>query len=359
MQKKVVTIVGARPQFIKAACLSRALKNYPIQEVIVHTGQHYDENMSDIFFKEMEIPKPTHHLTENGKLHGEMTGRMLEKIEKILLEEKPEMVVVYGDTNSTLAGALAARKLNIKICHVEAGLRNYDMTIPEDVNRILTDRISDHLFCPTQQAVDNLKKEGFDKIGLNIIRTGDIMSDAVLRYSVNAKKNKTINTPSEKFILATIHRAANTNELTLTEILNALNKLAETANIVFPVHPRTKLILENLKLKPHKNISLQNPFGYFDLLNHLNECACVITDSGGLQKEAYILGKKSLLLMEFSPWVELVKNDFSVETRSTETEILKNFAILQNKKPDFSVNLYGDGKTAETIAGHINSILHA
>ncbi|NNE75585.1 MAG: UDP-N-acetylglucosamine 2-epimerase (non-hydrolyzing), partial [Pricia sp.] len=242
---KIVTILGARPQFIKASSLSREIGKRPdCEEIIVHTGQHFDENMSAIFFDEMEIPKPKYNLDINSLSHGAMTGRMLEEIEKILLIEKPDWTIVYGDTNSTIAGALAAKKLHTKVAHIEAGLRSFDMRMPEEINRILTDQISDILFCPTLTAVENLKKEGFEQKKIRVSMSGDIMFDSALYYKHKMKRPKGVDN-DEPSILVTIHRQENTDDpKRLRNILNALNTLAEEGNnLIWPIHPRTSKII--------------------------------------------------------------------------------------------------------------------
>lgn len=358
--KKIVTILGARPQFIKAAMVSRLLKNESdcVQEVIVHTGQHFDLNMSEIFFHEMKIPEPKHNLGISGGNHGAMTGKMIIELEKILLQESPDLVLVYGDTNSTLAGALVSRKLNIPVAHVEAGLRNFDMSVPEDVNRILTDRISSLLFCPTDIAITNLTREGFKTFPCTIVKTGDLMVDAVRFY---AKLSPTLAVPKSvsenNYVLCTIHRAHNTTIPGIYETFAALNKIAETTSIIFPIHPRTKKALEQYGIKLNSSIQLIPPQGYLNMISLLTQAEDVITDSGGLQKEAYALGKRSLLLMDFTPWEELVYNEFSVVTRINRNDIIESWNKLRTLSPNFSKQLYGDGKTSEDIVSHIKDFL--
>ena len=242
---KVVTVIGARPQFIKAAVVSRVFaQSENVNEIIVHTGQHFDTNMSDVFFEEMCIPKPHYNLNINGLGHGAMTGQMLEKIEEVLLTEKPDWVLVYGDTNSTIAGALAAKKLHIKVAHVEAGLRSFNMDMPEEINRILTDRISNTLFCPTDVAVNNLYNEGYKNIGCSIIKNGDVMQDAALFYADKCRKPET--ELPDKFILCTVHRAENTDDKDrLLNIFSALEAISKECKVVLPLHPRTKAKLIN------------------------------------------------------------------------------------------------------------------
>lgn len=354
MTKKILTVLGARPQFIKAACLSKVFIEYGMNEVIVHSGQHYDENMSHVFFDQLKIPKPSYQLNNIGKHHGEMTGEMLKRVEEIIFKEDPYAVLVYGDTNTTLAAALAARKLNKKLIHVEAGLRNNDMSIPEEVNRVITDRISDILFCPTQLAVENLKKEGFDHLPIKIVRTGDIMADSIRLFKEFASQNEPYN---HKYILSTIHRASNTLPGVLKEIVIAFNEIAKEIPIVLPLHPRTKNILSTLDVKFVKEVEVREPVGYFEMINLMKHCSYVITDSGGLQKESYIMGKKTLLLMEYTPWAELVENSFSQLTPSTSKDILTNYTKMKELDPDFKIQLYGDGRSAYIIADEIKKFI--
>ena len=360
-----MTILGARPQFIKAAAISRAIARLncgevQIEELIVHTGQHYDADMSDVFFREMDIPQPDYNLNINGLSQGAMTGQMLEKLEQLMVENTPTIVLVYGDTNSTLSAALSARKLNIPLVHIEGGLRNFDLTIPEDVNRILTDRMSDLIFYSTDSAVRNLMNEGYADFPTRLKRTGDLMADTVFYYSNIARQKSRILTKldliGKKFILLTVHRVANVKEASLNQIVKALNSIKEDGLIIFPVHPNTRNKLEYYQIKVSKNIVLINPVGYFDMLELLRGCHLVITDSGGLQREAYLANKKSLNLMEYTPWEELVTNDFSCTTKIKSNDILENFRKLKKLCPDFSKNLYGDGNTAETIVTEILSI---
>ena len=343
--KKIVTILGARPQFVKAAVLSRVIKLHgEIKEVIVHTGQHFDSNMSAVFFEEMEIPKPKYNLDINGMGHGAMTGQMLEKIEKVLLDEKPAIIVVYGDTNSTIAGALAAKKLGIKVVHIEAGLRSFNMRMPEEINRILTDRISDLLLCPTQTAVDNLNKEGFTSIDCKIVNSGDIMKDAVEFYGKTLEEKSNIIhslfLQKDNFILATIHRQENTDDINkLKSIFEGLERINGDCNVVLPLHPRTKNILQKNNLS--YNITMIDPVGYFDMLALLNNCKMVITDSGGLQKEAFFNKKHCIIAREETEWVELVNNGFAQIIGSNKKSLLEAFETYRTKKSDFSMNLYG------------------
>ena len=346
---KIVTVIGARPQFIKAAAVSREIEKYPqIKEVIVHTGQHFDENMSDIFFKELHIPKPNYNLDINGLNHGAMTGQMLEKIEEVLLKEKPDWVLVYGDTNSTIAGALAASKLHIKTAHVEAGLRSFNMKMPEEINRILTDRISNLLFCPTQKAVENLKNEGFENFSFaKIVKSGDVMQDAALFYKDLAKKPENVNL--KDFILSTIHRAENTdNENRITEIFKTLNEIAKETPIVLPLHPRTKKILKKLNIDV-SNINIIEPVGYLQMVWLLKNSKMVMTDSGGLQKEAFFFKKPCITLRDETEWVELVENGFNKIVGADREKILKAYEEMKDVDLDFSKDLYGGGKASKII----------
>lgn len=343
--KKIVTILGARPQFVKAAVLSRIIREQGgIEEVIVHTGQHFDQNMSTVFFEEMTIPEPAYNLNINSLSHGAMTGQMMEKIEAVLIKEKPRAVVVYGDTNSTIAGALAARKLHIKVIHVEAGLRSFIMEMPEEVNRILTDRISDLLLCPTDIAVQNLMNEGFDGFSSNIEKPGDIMKDAVKFYSRQAAKRssiiKDLSLEDSGFVLATVHRQENTdNPLKLKAVFSALEKIHASKKIVLPLHPGTKKALEDIGLTPA--IQCIDPVGYFDMLQLLAYCDMVITDSGGLQKEAFFHKKHCIVLREETEWKELVSNGFAKITGTDQKRITTAYQYFLHKNTDFEVDLYG------------------
>jgi len=350
---KIITIIGARPQFIKAAALSREIaKHDSITEIIVHTGQHFDKNMSDVFFEEMDIPKPHYNLDINSLSHGAMTGQMLEKIETILLSEKPDWVLIYGDTNSTIAGALAARKLHIKVAHVEAGLRSFNMAMPEEVNRILTDRISNILFCPTQTAVSNLQKEGYDNIDCKIVNSGDVMQDTAIFYSERERKPQ-IEMP-ESFILATIHRAENTDDIQrLGNILTALNEIAKEISIILPLHPRTAKIIAKSDYNI-QNLTIIEPVGYLEMVYLLNRCKLVMTDSGGLQKEAFFFKKPCITLRDETEWVELIENKFNQLVGADKNLIIQAYKA-QNFGMDFNENLYGNGSASQNI---INELLN-
>lgn len=349
---KILTIVGARPQFVKAAALSRQLAQHEIPEVIVHTGQHFDENMADIFFKQMEIPEPKYNLGIHSLSHGAMTGRMLEEIEKVLLAEKPDFVVVFGDTNSTIAGALAASKLHIKVAHVEAGLRSFNMQMPEEINRILTDRISDILFCPTETAIKNLKAEGFDNFKSKIVNSGDVMYDVALYYSKISGRQSTVikdlNLEDKPFLLATLHRQENTDDLErLSSILTAFNELSENYQIVLPIHPRTRKIIERENLQ--MNFTPLEPVGYFDMIELLKHCSFVITDSGGLQKEAFFFKKHCLVIRDETEWTELVDLGYNFIVGTQTQNIVDKALQLKESKVSFDAKPYGNGDAAVKI----------
>lgn len=345
---KILSVVGARPQFIKAAAFSRAVKNEgSVQEIIVHTGQHYDTQMSASFFSELEIPAPTYHLGIGGLSHGAMTGRMLEKIEEILCKEKPDFTLIYGDTDSTLAGALASVKLHIPVAHVEAGLRSFNNTMPEEINRILSDRISKVLFTPSQNAYNNLVKEGFLGFDCEIIKVGDIMLDVALHYQKMAKK-PAISLPKQ-FILCTLHRAENTDNIArLREILQALNSISKEVLVVIPLHPRTRNILEKNSFEVD-NLCFVQPLSYLEMVWALQHCQMVATDSGGLQKEAYFFKKPCMTLRDETEWVELVECGVNVLVGANRDRILDVFKKNADMDMEFDRNLYGNGDTSIKI----------
>ncbi|MCI7047832.1 UDP-N-acetylglucosamine 2-epimerase (non-hydrolyzing) [Helicobacter sp.] len=346
--KKIVSIVGARPQFIKASVLSREIaKNKDLQEIMIHAGQHYDAKMSKIFFDELEIPCPKYNLGIGGFSHGIMTAKMIEGIESILLEEKPDFVLVYGDTDSTLAGALASVKLHIPIIHVEAGLRSFNMQMPEEINRILTDRISKLLFVPTKRAMENLKKEGFENFDCKIIYSGDVMYDSALYYSNKAKKPN-VNLPKD-FILCTLHRAENTDNLEkIRNIFVALNKISSEIPVVIPLHPRTKnkLLQNNIATE---NIRFIEALGYLEMIWMLQNCVMVATDSGGLQKEAYYFKKFCMTLRDETEWVELLEAGYNCLVGSDEEKIYQVFKKMTDVSLNFDSMLYGNGKASQII----------
>lgn len=357
MQNFITTVIGARPQFIKAAAVSRALIAAGVCEKIIHTGQHFDHKMSEVFFREMEIPKPHYHLDIHSLAHGAMTGRMIEEIEKILMKDRPKAVMVYGDTNSTLAGALAAIKLHIPVIHVEAGLRSFNMKMPEEINRILTDRLSTLLFCPTSESVKNLYKEGFQHFDAEIVQSGDVMYDAVLYYLEKAKKSSDIleklHLKGKEFALATIHRQENTDFADrLDQIIKGLNRVNREIPVIVPLHPRTNNQLKNIETKPEFKII--EPVGYFDMIMLLENCKLVLTDSGGLQKEAYFFSKPCITLREQTEWVELVEAGCNHLAGYKEEEIFNKYLLSIDNKGNFNGNLYGNGRSTEIIAEKIS-----
>ena len=356
---KILTIVGARPQFIKAAALSRELKSREgVEEILVHTGQHFDKNMSDVFFEEMNIPKPKYNLEINSLGHGAMTGRMLEGIEKLIFDEKPNMVLVYGDTNSTIAGALAAKKIHVSVGHVEAGLRSFNMAMPEEVNRILTDRISDHLFCPTDTAIQNLAHEGFDQFDCSIHRSGDVMQDAALFYAAQSAEKSTVLASlgnPEDYVLTTIHRAENTDDpARLKSIVASLNEINSQQMVICPIHPRTRKIMEKIDLKPA--FKMIDPVGYFDMVELLKHASLVMTDSGGLQKEAFFFQNPCITMRDQTEWTELVANGYNVITGADGAKIMAAYDQMKGAQLDFSMDLYGGGKASANIADILQNL---
>lgn len=350
---KILTILGARPQFIKAGSISREIsKHNDIEEVIIHTGQHYDANMSDIFFEEMKIPKPNYFLGIGAKSHSAMTGQMMEKIEQVVIKEKPDFIMVYGDTNSTLAGALVGAKMHIKVAHIEAGLRSFNMQMPEEINRILTDRVSEILFCPTRVAVENLLNEGFDKFGCKIIKSGDVMQDGANFYKDLAKKPD-VNFGGN-FILCTIHRAENTDNINrLKNIFEALKEISKEIQVILPLHPRTKNVIEQNGIKC-SSIAIIEPVGYLEMIWLLSNCKFVMTDSGGLQKEAFFFKKQCITLRDETEWVELVKCGANILVGANKNRILlayKNMCKFNSK--NLELNLYGGGKASKNIISEL------
>ena len=348
---KIITIVGARPQFIKSAVLSKAFsESSQFEEIIIHTGQHYDANMSDIFFNELKIPKPKYNLNINSVSHGAMTGRMLEDIENILIDEKPDGVVVYGDTNSTLAGALAAKKIKMPVFHIESGLRSFNMNMPEEINRILTDNISDILFCPSDVSINNLNNEGFLNKPCKFINVGDIMYESVKLFS-----NLEVKSPHSNYILTTIHRPENTDDkIKLNGICSALNILSKSNLILFPIHPRTRNKLFEFDIKLSENVILLPPNGYVEMLSLIDSALIVLTDSGGLQKEAYFKNKYCITLRAETEWTELVDEGVNIIAGHDTNAILNAFECFMNKEQKIlQSNIYGSGETSKKIISEI------
>ncbi len=376
---KIVTVVGARPQFIKAAAINRAIQGLNkrrnrIQDILVHTGQHYDYRMDKVFFEELDLPKPNYHLGVGSGSHAQQTGRMLERIEGILEKEKPEVVIVYGDTNSTLAGALAAAKLNIPIGHVEAGLRSYNRAMPEEINRLITDHLSTLLFCPTIRAVKNLAKEGIkDGKGKVVKKVGDVMYDSVLYYSKLADTKSSItkdlglglSTPdselkTQNYYLATLHRAENTDDpRRLKSILEALNEIGRNTLAVLPLHPRTKKVMERYHLFAGvKNIRFIEPVSYFDMLKLERNASAILTDSGGIQKEAYWFKVPCITFREETEWAETVRSGGNVLVGAETRRIVKAVNSLSRRKPSPTrKGIFGDGRASQRVVLTLAALL--
>lgn len=355
---KLLTVVGARPQFIKASAVSRAIqaenaRGAGLREVIVHTGQHFDANMSKVFFEELSIPEPDYHLGIASLGHGAMTGRMLEAIESLMLKEKPDMMLVYGDTNSTLAGALAAAKLHVPVAHVEAGLRSFNKRMPEEVNRILTDHVSNLLFCPTQTAVDNLGNEGI-KSGVHLV--GDVMYDVTLHYRELAATRHSLEkwgVAEKGYALCTVHRAENTDDATrLQGILAALRKIAEEIPVILPLHPRTRKIIDAMgQPKALRGLTVLDPLSYLEMLRLEMSAKVILTDSGGVQKEAFFHRVPCITLRDETEWVETVAMGWNVLAGADQNAI----SSLWNtpKKSSHEMGAYGDGNAASMIVKRI------
>ncbi|TAJ44254.1 non-hydrolyzing UDP-N-acetylglucosamine 2-epimerase [Methanofollis fontis] len=344
---KILTVVGARPQFIKCAPVSRELRKEH-EEVLVHTGQHYDREMSDLFFEELGIPKPDYNLGIGSATHAHQTGEMLAGIEDLILEEKPDLLLVYGDTNSTLAGALAAAKVHVPVAHVEAGLRSFDRRMPEEVNRVLTDHCSDLLLCPTETAMENLRKEGITR-GVHL--TGDVMVDALLGHAEVAKTSPILaelGLERGQYRLATVHRAENTDDpAKLAAIMGALGDLGD---VVLPCHPRTEKMLKNTGLyeEANRRIRLIPPVGYLEMLALESSAHQILTDSGGVQKEAYVLGVPCITLRETTEWVETVQDSWNMLVGSDHEAIVRAARTFSPKRERSDV--FGKGEAARAIA---------
>ena len=345
---KIVSIVGARPQFIKYGPLGKKLKEN-FDEILIHTGQHYDEKMSDLLFRDLSIPKPEINLGIGSHSHGRQTALMLEGIEKVLLERNPDVVIVFGDTNSTIAGSLAASKLHIKVAHVEAGLRSFNKSMPEEINRILTDHCSDFLLCPTDNAIKNLKDENITK---GVFFTGDIMLEAY-NQNLNIAEKKTgileeLNLGEEEFFLATIHRAENTDDLkNLNNILEAFKEIKK--KIILPLHPRTKKIISQNNIDINSNINVIEPVGYLDMLLLLNNCNKVLTDSGGLQKEAFFAKKECVTLRNETEWIETVEAKANFIVGADKDKIIEEALKKSSINFDEIKSPFGDGNTSQII----------
>lgn len=361
MIKSIFTVIGARPQFIKSGPVSRAIDSVGWKEFMIHTGQHFDSNMSNIFFEQMQLRKPNVNLQIHSLSHGAMTGRMLAELELHMIDQKPDLVLVYGDTNSTLSAALAASKLGIPLAHVESGLRSFNEKMPEEINRILTDRISQILFCPTQTAIENLQNEGYSSLGVNkrIALVGDVMYDAALMFSDQVQALESVNAmkPSNDFILCTLHRQENTDcPERLRSLVNEINRIHHQIPVVVPLHPRSaqKLSQHDLQLNCH----VIAPQGYLEMLCWLKKCQFVMTDSGGVQKEAYFMGKKCLTLRTETEWIELVKQGVNKIVGNDIQNLSDSIPwALQSEDQLFIEKLYGNGNTSQLIIEEIRDYL--
>jgi UDP-GlcNAc3NAcA epimerase len=357
---KIVTVVGARPQFIKAAAVSRAINcrnelslSPAIIEKIVHTGQHYDDNMSKVFFDELEIARPDYNLGVGSALHGEQTAQMLEGIEDVLVKEKPDFCLVYGDTNSTLAGALAPVKLHIPAGHVEAGLRSFNRRMPEEINRIVADHVSDILFCPTQTAVENLVKEG---IVQGVYKTGDVMYDCMLFYAkkgepVSQGLLKSLNVRPKSYYLTTVHRAENTDCIArLTQIVEALNEISTSEfPVILPLHPRTVSYVEKYGLEFGSDVKVIEPVSYLEMLVLEKNASVILTDSGGVQKEAYWFSVPCVTLRDETEWVETVESGWNTLAGADKDRIIKGIRGGDKLRDESAESIYGNGDASERI----------
>lgn len=355
---KILTVIGARPQFIKAAALSAKIAGMQtdgedIKEVLLHTGQHYDKEMSDVFFNELNIPKEKYNLKVGSASHAVQTARMMPKIEKIIIKENPDFLLIYGDTNSTLAGALTAAKLKLKIAHVEAGMRSFNKNMPEEINRIVADHLADINFCSTETAVKNLQNEG---LGKTAVKVGDIMFDTALLFAEHANKLEEkvfleFRIQKKEFLLMTCHRAENTdNEENLRQIISAANKISQKIKIIFPVHPRTRKIIQNLKINISKNIHITSPLSYLTIITLEKNAFAILTDSGGMQKEAFFLGTPCITYRDQTEWLETVEAGMNIVTGANENKIISAFANFAKKKiKKISKFPYGKGNCAEKI----------
>lgn len=357
MDIKILSIVGARPQFIKLAPLSKALRESGFKEIIVHTGQHYDENMSRLFFEELEIPTPDYNLGIGSGSHGEQTGRMLIALEEVLIEERPNLVIIYGDTNSTLAGAIASSKLHIPLAHVEAGLRSFNKSIPEEINRIVADHLSDILFAPTETAVENLKREGIEG---GVYLVGDIMFDALMHFSnISSKKSKILDVlhlNTRDYYLVTVHRAGNTDDYSkLKSILDILSELDRP--VVFPIHPRTRNRIKEYGLEYLlENIRYIEPVGYLDMVELERNALAILTDSGGVQKEAFWLKVPCITLRDETEWVETLRYGWN---RLVGTDREKIMEAIRDLRPGEDINFnneYAAPKICDIISDMIRRV---
>lgn len=356
---KVLSVVGARPQFIKSAAFSHAaLGNVYVDDIILHTGQHYDENMSKIFFDQMNLPKPKHQLSVQGRTHSQMTAEMLLGIEEVCLSDRPDFLLVYGDTNSTLAGALVASKLHIPLVHVESGLRSFNKKMPEEINRIITDHCSDILFTPSLLATKNLISEGISEEKIKFV--GDVMYDSYLLFSDMASKSNILSKldiAEKKYALLTMHRAENIDTPSVFSCrINQINAIAKNLIIIFPAHPRVRKMLEkNRHIKLHENVILTDPLGFLDVIKLQHGAQFFLTDSGGMQKEAYFAKKPCVVLREQTEWVELLDENAAILC-SPHDEINNVYENLIEGSPKFSAQLYGAGFAAKKVVDYLGSV---
>ncbi|NPA71834.1 MAG: UDP-N-acetylglucosamine 2-epimerase (non-hydrolyzing) [Gammaproteobacteria bacterium] len=356
---RVLTVVGARPQFIKAVLISKSLRSKEgVREVLLHTGQHYDAEMSNIFFEQLNIPEPDYYLGIGGGTHGQNTGRMIEAIEEILLKEHPDWVLVYGDTDSTLAGALAAVKLHIPVAHVEAGLRSFNRHMPEEINRVLTDHAADLLFAPTPTAVENLRQEGLPESRVRWV--GDVMYDAALHFGRLADRVSTVlkrlDLESRGYVLATVHRAENTDEpARLKAVFEGLSQVAAELPVVLPLHPRTRKALERLGWleRARERLRLIEPVGYLDMMALEKNARLIATDSGGVQKEAYFFGVPCVTLRDETEWVELVEAGWNFLAPPHDAETVARLILSNLNAHGRPIKAYGDGHAVERIVSEL------
>lgn len=357
----ILTVVGARPQFVKAGVVSAALRRAGVSEILVHTGQHYDPAMSEVFFRELSIPSPAHHLGVGSGSHGAQTGKMLELLERVILDECPARVLVYGDTNSTIAGALAAAKLNVPVDHVEAGLRSFNRRMPEEVNRLMTDHISSRLYAPTIAAVENLRREGL--VGPGVVHVGDVMCDATIAAASIARRESRVldelSLSPNGYVLATIHRAENTDDFArLAAILHALGMVARQLPVVLPIHPRTRAAIARAGLMGASDRSLKiiEPIGYIDMTRLESDAALIATDSGGVQKEAFLHGVPCITLRTETEWVELVESGWNQLCDPLDPALAQTI-LGRVGTVGTAVTPYGDGCAADRIAADLRRML--
>lgn len=362
--KKIVTVIGARPQFIKAAPVSKAIASHSVlKEIIVHTGQHYDQEMSEVFFKELEIPSPEYNLDVGSGSHAYQTAEIMKKLEPILIEEKPHLLLIYGDTNSTLAAALTGAKLHIPIAHVEAGLRSFNMRMPEEINRIIADRLSTVLFAPTTTAVENLTKEGISK---GVYKTGDVMYDVALHYTPQAQEKSKIleklDIKSKEYILATVHRAENTDDQSrLKSIFTAFYEISNKIQIVLPLHPRTRKMIKMFEIEHFLNSCIViDPVGFLDMICLEHNAKLIMTDSGGIQKEAYFHKVPCITLREETEWIETIESGWNIlSAQVTTQDLIRSYDMVTSDNRDRNnIGEYGDGHASDSILSILKTVIN-